>query len=393
MRPTRRWGKWLLLAALLVALAMAGAWWWSLPARGDAFYTAPADASAAPGTLLRSARYMRGVPVGARAWRIVYATRDARGAPVPASALVLAPATGGGFPVVAWAHGTTGATTGCAPALLDAPFANVPAFPQALTQGWAVVATDYMGMATPGGVPYLVGAGEAHAVLDAVRAARQLEGLSMALDTVVWGHSQGGHAALWTGARWRAYAPELRVRGIAAAAPATDLPVLLGRIAHEPVGRIMGSYVLHAYAQAYADVDPHEVVRPNTRWLSDAMAARCLAGRKALVLVAQAMAAGGSTFEGEPARGAFGRRLQDNVPPPVSDVPVWIAQGDRDALVLPEVQRGYVHRWRQRAPALEYREYPGEDHLSLVRADSAYSRDLLAWTRARFAQSKAHTHD
>lgn len=393
MRPTRRWGKWLLLAALLVALAMAGAWWWSLPASGDAFYTAPADASAAPGTLLRSARYMRGVPVGTRAWRIVYATRDARGAPVPASALVLAPATGRGFPVVAWAHGTTGATTGCAPALLDAPFANVPAFPQALTQGWAVVATDYMGMATPGGVPYLVGAGEAHGVLDAVRAARQLEGLSLALDTVVWGHSQGGHAALWTGALWRAYAPELRVRGIAAAAPATDLPVLLGRIAHEPVGRIMGSYVLHAYAQAYADEDPHEVVRPNTRWLSDAMAARCLAGRKALVLVAQAMAAGGSIFEGEPARGAFGRRLQDNVAPPVSDVPVWIAQGDRDALVLPEVQRGYVHRWRQRAPALEYREYPGEDHLSLVRADSAYSRDLLAWTRARFAQSKAHTHD
>lgn len=393
MRPTRRWGTWLLLAASLVALALAGAWWWSLPARGDAFYTTPADASAAPGTLLRSAPYMRGVPVGTRAWRIVYATRDARGAPVPASAQVLAPAAGGGFPVVAWAHGTTGATTGCAPALLDAPFANVPAFPQALAQGWAMVATDYAGMAAPGGVPYLIGAGEAHAVLDALRAARQLEGLLLARDTVVWGHSQGGHAALWTGALWRAYAPELRVRGVAAAAPATDLPVLLGRIAHEPVGRIMGSYVLHAYAQAYADVDPREVLRPNTRWLSDAMAARCLAGRKALVLVAQAMAAGGSVFEGEPARGAFGRRLQENVPPPVSDVPVWIAQGDRDALVLPEVQRGYVHRWRQRAPALEYREYPGEDHLSLVRADSAYSRDLLAWTRARFAQSKAHTHD
>lgn len=289
--------------------------------------------------------------------------------------------------MVAWAHGTTGAATGCAPALLDAPFANVPAFPQALAQGWAIVATDYAGMAAPGDVPYLVGAGEAHSVLDALRAARQVADLSLARDTVVWGHSQGGHAALWAGALRRAYAPELRVRGIAAAAPATDLPVLLGRIAGEPVGRIMGSYVLRAYAQAYADVDPREVLRPGTRWLSDAMAGRCLAGRKALVLVAQAMAAGGSVFDGEPARGAFGRRLLQNVPPPVADGPVWIAQGGRDELVLPGVQRAYVERWRMRAPTLEYREYPGEDHLSLVRADSAYSRDLLAWTRARFQAS------
>ena len=39
----------------------------------------------------------------------------------------------------------------------------------------------------------------------------------------VWGHSQGGHAALFTGELAARYAPELKLVGVAAAAPATNL--------------------------------------------------------------------------------------------------------------------------------------------------------------------------
>ncbi|MGH9380499.1 MAG: hypothetical protein ACRD2Z_07795 [Thermoanaerobaculia bacterium] len=35
-------------------------------------------------------------------------------------------------------------------------------------------------------------------MLDAVRAAHQVESIPLSNQTVVWGHSQGGHAALWT---------------------------------------------------------------------------------------------------------------------------------------------------------------------------------------------------
>lgn len=381
-----RWRTWLLGIVACFSLLLAGTWWWSMPARGDAFYRPPGELSARPGVLLRSEPYAHDIPAGARGWRILYTTRDANDKPTVASALVVAPAAGNGpYPVVAWTHGTTGAVPGCGPLPLGLPFANVPGFPGAIEQGWAMVATDYAGMAAPGVAPYLVGLGEARSALDSLRAARQLKALSLADDTVLWGHSQGGHAALWTAAEWPRYAPELRLLGVAVAAPATDLPVLMERIADEPVGRIMGSFVLRAYEAAYPDIGFGELRGGWNRLLSRDMGNRCLAGKQALVSVAQASLMRVPVFEGTPTDGALGRRLRENIPPIDTELPLWIAQGADDALVFPDVQRGYVARACAQGRSLEYREYPGEDHLSLVASGKPYSRDLLAWTRDRFA--------
>ena len=390
MRRHRRWPRWLLLLPAALLLALAGTWWWSMPTRGDAFFAPPARVPPAAGALLRSDAYTHDIPANGRAWRILYTTRDAHGAPALSSALVVVPKAGPGpFPVVAWTHGTTGAVPGCGPLPLGLPFANVPAFPQAIDAGWAFVATDYAGMAAPGVAPYLVGLGEARSTLDALRAARQLPDVLLADATVVWGHSQGGHAALWTGSEWPRYAPELQLLGIAAAAPATDLPALLSAIADEPVGRIMGAFALRAYADTYDEVTFAAETRWATRWLARDMSARCLAGKQALVSVGEALLAGGSIFDGPPTDGAFGERLRQNIPPPLPHLSAWIAQGDRDTLVLPDIQRGYVQRACAAGAKLDYREYRGEDHLSLVKADGPYARDLLAWTRARFAGAPA----
>ncbi len=94
-------------------------------------------------------------------------------------------------------------------------------------QGWAVVVTDYAGLGTAGPHPYLIGEGEARSVLDATRAARQLDDISLSTETVVWGHSQGGHAALWTGQLAPTYAPDVGVIAVAAMAPAANLPALI----------------------------------------------------------------------------------------------------------------------------------------------------------------------
>jgi len=62
-----------------------------------------------------------------------------------------------------------------------------------------MVATDYSFAEKGGPHPYLIGEGEARAVLDSVRAARQMSELTLDKRMVAWGYSQGGHAALWTG--------------------------------------------------------------------------------------------------------------------------------------------------------------------------------------------------
>ncbi len=78
---------------------------------------------------------------------------------------------------------------------------------------YVVVATDYPGLGTPGPHPYLIGESEGRAVLDSVRAARAIEKAHAGKRFVVWGHSQGGHAALFAGELARRYAPELSSSG------------------------------------------------------------------------------------------------------------------------------------------------------------------------------------
>ncbi len=77
------------------------------------------------------------------------------------------------------------------------------------------------GLGTAGPHPYLVGLSEARAVLDSVRAAREIAGAGASDRFAVWGHSQGGQAALFSGLIADTYAPELRLAGVAAAVPAS----------------------------------------------------------------------------------------------------------------------------------------------------------------------------
>ncbi len=377
---------WLALALALVAI---GGWWGSRPDAPDAFYTAP-DAPAAPtkrpGVLLRHEPFARQVPPGTRAWRLLYTTTRADGVPALASAIVMvsARAAAGPRPVVAWAHGTTGVEPGCAPSLLGDPFANVPALQALLDQGWVYVATDYAGQGTPGPHPYLIGEGQARSVLDSVRAARQLPELGAGDTTVVWGHSQGGNAALWTGILAPAYAPDVPLAGVAALAPATDLRPLIAEIQHTLVGRIMSSFVLRAYSQAYPDVAFDAQVRGAARWLAHDVADRCLAGPRALFSVAESLVLGGSIFSTPPDSGALGERLAQNTPDRPLPQPLLIAQGLADDLVLPQVQAAFVARRCAAGQGMTFRRYAGRDHLSLVAPDSPLTADLVGWTRERF---------
>lgn len=287
-------------------------------------------------------------------------------------------------PVVAWAHGTTGIVPGCAPSVFDNPFTNIPAFGQLLDNGWIYVASDYVGQGTQGPHPYLIGEGQARSVLDSIRAAKQIQAIHAENRTVVWGHSQGGHAALWTGIIAPKYAPELGILGVVAVSPASDLPSLIEANHTTQIGRIMSAFVLRSYEAAYPDVDFNAYVPWHKRWLARDIAERCLSGHKALFSIAETFAVGRSIFENAPSNGPFGARLAENTPKTPLIQPLLIAQGLADDLVLPEIQAEFVRDLCAHGANLEYRTYTGRDHVSVVAQDSPLTPDLVRWTQDRF---------
>lgn len=202
---------------------------------GDAFYEPPTDLGSAHGALIWD-RPSDGAAVlpGATNTDILYTQRGVTGDLVGTSGFLAVPegdAPDGGWPIVAWAHGTTGLADTCAPTRDDDPGAVYPPRDALLNSwiqaGYAVVATDYEGLGTPGDHPYLDGKSQGRAVLDAVTAARELDD-TLSDAVVVAGHSQGAHAVLWAAAIAPSYSSDFTVKGTVAIAPPSHLSAQVG---------------------------------------------------------------------------------------------------------------------------------------------------------------------
>lgn len=185
----------------------------------SAFYNWASPVPAQPGRLLRTeALAAPGLPShAARGMRILYSSTSGvgRGLPVTVSGVLLLPKgapPAAGWPVVAWLHGTTGFADVCAPSWRGQTARDMIYVDGWLSRGYAVVATDYEGLGTPGDHPYLLYRSEAHSALDSVRAALADKDAHLRNEIVLVGQSQGAGAGL--GAAWAApsYAPELAVR-------------------------------------------------------------------------------------------------------------------------------------------------------------------------------------
>ena len=203
---------------------------------------------------------------------------------------------------------------------------------------------------------------------------------------MVWGHSQGGNSALWTGIRAEDYAPDVAISGIAALAPASDLPALFRSGQGTPFGKIVSSYLVGAYAAAYPDVGMSAYVSPRVRPLVRDIASRCVGGRATLfsVMETKLLPAAG-IFARDPTSGPLGERLRQNTPATAIPAPVLIAQGSDDDLVLASLQARYVAARCAAGQPIDYRIYPRRDHVSLVTDHAALDADLVAWSRDRFA--------
>src|SRR3954447_3307629 len=224
-----------LLAALLLAASPASAAKVRKGPAGAAFYTPPSKLPGKTHGALIGARKLTGQPALAQASSnrlVLYRSTGIDGRPVAVSGTVSLPkgkAPKGGWPVITWAHGTTGIADQCAPSRDTASnpdhLLNSYVYPQLnawLKAGYAVVRTDYEGLGTPGVHPYFNGRSEGRAVLDMVRAARKLSP-SLSKRYVIAGHSQGGQAALFAARLAPKYAGGLQLRGTLAYAPVSHL--------------------------------------------------------------------------------------------------------------------------------------------------------------------------
>jgi acetyl esterase/lipase len=379
-RLARYLGVFLCFAAFASAIGNANA--------QTPFYLAPAqEVAGPPGTLIRS-EPMAFAPAGAKAYRVLYRSTDTNGEPIAVSGVIVVPpgpAPAGGRPIVAWAHPTTGVVSHCAPSLAIFVFQQMAGSRQLIEQGAVIAATDYPGLGTPGPHPYLVGDSEARAVIDAVRVARDMPGVGGGNSFAVWGHSQGGHASLYTGLIAKTYAPELNLVGVAAAAPATALVTLMSDDFKTSGGKNLTALTLWSWARVYhAPID--KVVVPEAMPTVDRLANECiesifdlLARRRTEKPLEQNFLAVPNIATVEPWRSLAMHNTPGVLPP---RIPLFLAQGTTDELVRPDVTRAYMQQQCEAGGKVTMMWVQGVGH-GLVARDSADA--AVSWMMDRFA--------
>jgi acetyl esterase/lipase len=265
----------------------------------------------------------------------------------------------------------------------------IPGLAEAVKAGFVVVATDYPGLGTAGEHPYLIGVSEARAVLDSVRAAKELGKGGDRF--VVWGHSQGGHAALWTGQLAAEYAPELTILGVAAAAPASELAKLFEDDLSTVAGEGLTALTLWSWSQLYG-FPLGAVVLPDAEAAVKTIGSQCLYGISDLIkdkgavdkLHTQFLKADPVTTE--PWKEAISANTPGQSPP---GAPVFIAQGSADTLVDPPVTTDFASRLCRHGAAVRFFEVPDATHTIIAMASA---QATVAWIADRFAGKPAPTN-
>jgi acetyl esterase/lipase len=365
---------------------------------GDAFYASPVPLPGATHGDLVWSRRLTGaavVPGAARTDVVLYRSTGVSGAPTAVSGVVSIPkgrTPKGGWPVVTYAHGTTGIADQCAPSRDQAGTAvhafNVYAFgllQKWLKAGWAVVRTDYEGLGTTPDVhPYLIGSSEGRGVLDIVRAARQLNP-KLSKTVLIAGHSQGGHAALFAAAMAKGYTPDLRVRGTVAFAPAShvDDQIPLTTVLTQPGGGLSGLVALIARGIAVADpsVDVAGLLSEQATALLGETDTKCVSE------LAQPDSFGGlapaAIFHENPDFTAVAAALDREDPSHLKiPTPVLIPQGLSDTTVFPQFTAQLDRELRAAGGKITYKRYPGLTHAGVV-VTAKPQNDATKWMAAR----------
>jgi pimeloyl-ACP methyl ester carboxylesterase len=351
-RTTPHWRLWALLLVLLafgLVLFVPGLADKANEKREQAaiqpFYTPPTNYQlATPGDLLRDEPMDIDVPAGGQAVRIMYRSEREDGTATVSSGMIFFPARDANVadrPVVAWAHGTVGLGDSCAPSRSSDPLADMNWVGQMLSRGWIVVATDYAGLGTPGPERYLVGSDEARDVLNSVRAARKYDS-EAGNRYALFGHSQGGHAALWSANESRSYAPELNLVGTAAGAPAAELPQLFSEQYDSAAAWVIGPDVTVSWPGVYPGLEVGEAVTKHGLRLAPKIARECAEQSGEGALAREGIDE--RYFARNPMELASWRDAASQQTPkaPRPSQPLLVVQSTTDKIVLPDTTATWV---------------------------------------------------
>src|SRR3984957_1856873 len=357
----------------------------------------PSDTERGPIILTRPLSNAAALPSAARNLFVAYWSKSLNGRTVVVSGTVAIPAgkpPPNGWPLITWTHGTTGMASRCAPSrdTINGPAHRYLSIIEELLdsfvkRGYAVVATDYEGLGTPGTQAYLVGAVEGRNAIDIMRAAREIDH-SVGTRYVVMGHSQGGHADLFTAAIGPDYAPELTLLGNVAIAPASHIGELvrLAMTAPNPSPILpFIAYTLQSYAAYYPEIILARILTPQAKKHLEDTSKGCIDDALASGYWAQSIPSG-QFLPGSDLRPLL-KAAASNEPGALRiGAPTLLIQGTGDATIPPSSTDAVDRDLCLSGNVVSYRIYSKASHEGVLTLAKA---DLDAWVDARFSDVEA----
>jgi fermentation-respiration switch protein FrsA (DUF1100 family) len=358
--------------------------------KGLKFYKPPKNLPKQHGALIWARQATGLVPLADAKYTklVLYSSRTPQGGKTAVSGSISVPKgkpPKGGWPVISWAHGTTGVADACAPSRNNA---NSPAsasisyinpdLNEWLRAGYAVAQTDYQGLGTPGKHPYLIGEAEGRSVLDIVSAARRLDP-KISKRFLIAGHSQGGQSALFAAGEASSWAPKLRLRGTVAFAPASHIleqvPLLPALTA--PSGlTALATMILDGASTQSSAIDINKILSDEVLPFYPLLQSQCLQQLGASnelggIPPSHLVRSGADLSPVNPVLAAMN-------PLVTTAAPILIAQGTADTTVFPNYTDQLKDELVKAGDQVTYNKYPGVNHVGVVTTGEP---DALAFFR------------
>jgi alpha-beta hydrolase superfamily lysophospholipase len=382
---------------LSVALASSTSSFAQATAGSYAATTRPAAARPANAGELVSAKAIPNLDpslaaVSSRADRILYRSASLDGQSIVVSGVLLLPkgkAPAGGWPIVSWAHGSSGIADQCAPSTVKNAAGKVDLYgyggliAEFLKAGYAVVATDYEGLGTPGEHPYIIADSEGRSVIDAVRAGINADH-SLSKSWFAVGHSQGGQAAIAAGELADTWGAGLDFRGTVGMAPVTNVGAAYLYGSPGPVDRGFYLLALEGLKTQHPDLRLADYLGPQ------ALAMLPEAQNECTLKIWQDFSAnlgnkiGDFQFTPQTPEAALAIQPlldEQSVPRGRTPGPMLLLQGDHDPSIKRAITFQAVENARAAGTVADFRVYPGKDHYSVLgdAKSGGAATDVIAW--------------
>lgn len=396
-----------------VRRAIAGASIMAALAVSPASFVAAADGPGGYGSVVSHQPYKISQEIHGKAELIVHDMPSVTGKTTEASTLLFVPdgkAPAGGWPVIAWAHGTT--TPGdkhCAPSLtldLDGGLTRdgfksdyLYEVATLVNAGYAVVAPDFEGLGDVAEVPlpYFNASSLSRSLISGVIAAHEIND-QLSRKYVSVGHSDGGHAVLGVEA-FTKEAPEFEYLGTVAIAPYTAIAATVSELAKKAKENPAQAADFTALANFHVGLmatglsvtdrsfDPASIMGKDLASLLGGFKTKCSV--PAITAVTEAVKAKGEAFQGYKDNWAATPKMSDFLER--NDVavdpnfrltkPTMILVGTKDPFIFNDLTQQLVKRLETAGTPVTYKEYGGEDHFTVIRTSQS---DIMAFLRQRF---------